>query len=389
MAGATPVVSGISVEAAPAVQLAPAQVSVAPGAVHLEHPAVIGQAPTVVTAPPADAVPSLAPVDRSRPQTHAAVPPTPLVTSYAPDIVEHTDRSRPAPAGATAVRPPAPALPGGPLMPEQNVWVDQSLPTTPASFPSVSLGGSVAGGQFGAAPPRGGFSAGSSHDFSAVGHAGDPHPSRHIGRTLLILALGLAIVAAFCVVAVPRYLVSRDQGIAAQQPDVLSRTAPATLAGQKRARQNDAAFAGAAKDLRSQGAAWSWSTTYGHGSALTSYLAADVPLDSRDDAVRALSSHDAASALLASVSKPLFAPAGGTVVLGTATEYASPVGGKTWCMQVTASGIADGYCLWTNGKEWLAVLSTPGLETTAGKSTLTALAQLARISTRTPAKPRP
>jgi hypothetical protein len=58
------------------------------------------------------------------------------------------------------------------------------------------------------------------------------------------------------------------------------------------------------------------------------------------------------------------------------------VGGKTWCMQVTASGTANGYCVWTNGKEWLAVLTNPGLETSAGKSTLTALAQLAKISTK-------
>jgi len=251
----------------------------------------------------------------------------------------------------------------------------------------MPAGGFIAGGGttgFGATGPsgsmRGGFSAGPSMDFSAVGHAGTPHATRHWGRTLLLLVIGLAVVAAFCVVAVPRYLAARAQGIAAEQPDVLSHTAPATLAGQRRAARVDAGFSSAAKDLKAQGATWAWGGSYGSRTATTSYLASDVPVDARDEAVKTLTSHEAANELLASMSQRILP--GGTVVLGTATEYASPVGGKTWCMQVTANGTANGYCVWTNGKEWLAVLTNPGLETSAGKSTLTALAQLAKITTK-------
>lgn len=340
-------------------------------------------APVVVPSPAPVVVdvvadtPHLVPTQHRAPGTTAATPPPPLQTTYEPEVAP-VDRSRPGGGTAPVRRAPTSNL--------TTPWVDDSLPTT-TPHAGVPAGGFIAGGSttgFGATGPsgnmRGGFSAGPSMDFSAVGHAGTPHETRHWGRTVVLLTLGLALVAAFCIVAVPRYLAARAQGIAAEQPDVLSHTAPATLAGQRRAAKVDAGFASVAKDLRTQGATWSWGSSYGTRAATTSYLASDVPVDSRDEAVKALTSHDAANELLASMSRRILP--GGGVVLGTATEYASPVGGKTWCMQVTATGTANGYCVWTNGKEWLAVLTNPGLETSAGKSTLTALAQLAKITTK-------
>ncbi len=369
---ATPtIVASVTPSLAPIATPAPAPVVLAPVVL---APVVT---PSLVTVEVSAPVPSLVPTDHRGPGTTAATPPPPLVTTYEPEVIP-VDRSRPGGGTAPAPRPVATSN-------LASTWVDDSLPTTPHT--GVQPGGFIAGGGtsgFGATGPsgnmRGGFSASPTMDFSAVGHAGTPHETRHWGRTIVVLVLGLAVVAAFCVVAVPRYLAARAQGLAAEQPDVLSHAAPATLAGQKRVAKADAGFTGAARDFKSQGATWAWGGSYGSRTATTSYLASDIPVDSRDEAVKTLTNHEAANELLASMSQRLLP--GGTVVLGTATEYASPVGGKTWCMQVTASGTANGYCVWTNGKEWLAVLTNPGLETSAGKSTLSALAQLAKITTK-------
>ena len=51
-------------------------------------------------------------------------------------------------------------------------------------------------------------------------------------------------------------------------------------------------------------------------------------------------------------------------------------------MPVTASGVQGGYCLWTSGKELLQTLSLPGLQEVAAKSTLDALAQMAKAVTK-------
>ena len=72
----------------------------------------------------------------------------------------------------------------------------------------------------------------------------------------------------------------------------------------------------------------------------------------------------------------------GQAVTGTPAEYASPVGGKAWCMPMTVSGVAGGYCLWTNGKELLEVASLPGLEQVAAKSMMTSLSQMAAAVTK-------
>ena len=51
-------------------------------------------------------------------------------------------------------------------------------------------------------------------------------------------------------------------------------------------------------------------------------------------------------------------------------------------MPVTVSGVSGGYCLWTSGKELLQTFTLPGLQETAAKSTLAALSQMARSTTK-------
>ena len=160
--------------------------------------------------------------------------------------------------------------------------------------------------------------------------------------------------------------------------------APATLAGTRRAARPDPRAKAETVALTSQGSTWTWSGTYGSRTDMTFYVASDVPLDLRDEAVRALGSRSAALSLMSTLATATVA-GGGTIVMGTATEYASPVGGKTWCMPVTASGVSGGFCTWTNGKEWLQVLASPGVEQSAAKDSLAALAQLAKITTGKPA----
>jgi hypothetical protein len=141
-------------------------------------------------------------------------------------------------------------------------------------------------------------------------------------------------------------------------------------------------FAATSQKLTADGAGWAWAQAYGTRDTVTLYVASDVPQSARADAVRALTSHDAATALLKEVSAGIVDGSKGQAVAGTPAEYASPVGGKAWCMPMTVSGVAGGYCLWTSGKELLEVLSLPGLEQVAAKSTMTSLTQMAAAMTK-------
>ena len=67
-------------------------------------------------------------------------------------------------------------------------------------------------------------------------------------------------------------------------------------------------------------------------------------------------------------------------------EYGSTVGGKAWCMPVTLNGNGGGWCVWTNGKDLLQVLSFPSVQEMSAKHTLAALTQLAEQAA-PPAKP--
>ena len=55
-------------------------------------------------------------------------------------------------------------------------------------------------------------------------------------------------------------------------------------------------------------------------------------------------------------------------------------------MPVTLNGNGGGWCVWTNGREMLQVLSYPSVQEMSAKHTLAALEQLARQPA-APAKP--
>ncbi len=374
-------------------QPAPRELALA-GASSMPAAAAASAAPAALApAPPASAassvIPTLAPliVDPHPARTHTADPvriavPEPAVA----------DRSAPVPRAepaATLSKPAAAAHPAGTVMPRGTAQVELGAAAAAAATwvdpPSAAVSGTTS--QW--AGPSGG---GQRNQSSRTGFS--PEPSAHAaalksernwGKTIAVLVVVALVLGAGGFFLVPRYLAIKAQEVAAEQPNVLTHTAPAVLAGQRRASTPGAPARSAAQSLTTQGAAWAWAGTYGTRGAYTAYVASDVPMGSRADAVRAMSSRDAAKTLLGQLSKGLDAGATGSVLLGAPTEYASTVGGKTWCMPITVSGISGGYCLWTSGKEYLQVLSLPGLEQVAAKSGLTSLSQMAAVVTRTAA----
>jgi hypothetical protein len=259
-----------------------------------------------------------------------------------------------------------------------------AAPSAPAPFvPSSPT--PAAGPGFGAAPAGFGAVPGA---FGGLGpgagpvHTGSYTASRSWKKPVAVLIVLLLVLGGLAAYGVPKYLATRAQAVAAQQPDILVHTAPKALAGQKKftvAGMNTTAIA---SSITGSGATWAWVQPYGSRNSVTVYMASDVPLLEQPTAVQALTSRAAATDLLATVSAGLSNGANGKLVAGTPTEYASPVTGKTWCMPVTVSGVQGGYCLWTSGKEMLQTLSLPGLPEVAAKSTLDALAQMAKVVTK-------
>jgi len=328
--------------------------------------------------------------DRSRPGARRATPPPPAPEpsgSGAPEgEAEDVDRSRPGARRPVAVPPvdvvtpaavapaAAPRPPVAPAAPPA-AWVDGSAP--PASPGHGFGGGAPAPAAFGAAVPGlASAPAGFGPADYGPGHGGGTYKAPRSWKIPVAVGIvSVLLLGAAAVVGIPRYQASQARDTAAQAPDVLVHAAPRTLAGQKKL--VIPGLAGMAQALTADGAEWAWAQAYGTRDSFTLYLASDVPLSDRADAVKALTNHDAATHLLQQVSAGITSGSQAQAVPGTPAEYASPVGGKTWCMPITLSGVGGGYCLWTSGKEWLQVLSMPGLEQVAAKSTLTSLTQMA------------
>jgi hypothetical protein len=388
MAGAVaPAATATATPGASVVTASPVATSVA---LSPEQPATPTLAP--VATPAAVATPT--PVPQASTQSDAATPavvdrsrPRPRTMAMTPPPVRLAER------GVEVYTPPPAAVPAEPVTTPPWAGATGSPSSSLNQFGSATNQFGSATNQFGSASGQFGTPVAGPGRLGAVpaGFGTSPSslpgsigPQRHWGRTLVVTGLVLAVLGGTAAFAVPRYLTARDLRGAGPQPEVLARGAPATLAGARRLVHPDARVAAEAEALTGHGATWAWSGSYGPRAAATSYVASDVPVDSRPDAVQALSSRAAVQQLMSTLATATVG-AGSSIVMGTPTEYASPVGGKTWCMPVTADGIADGYCAWTNGKESLQVLSTPGLEQTAARSTLAALAQLAQISTKHPA----
>jgi hypothetical protein len=323
--------------------------------------------------------------DRSRPGARPPAAPehvAPHVDPVSPADQAAVDRSRPGarrpatpppaapvevatpPAAAAPIRPAATAGPA-PSQPSA-AWIDANYPTTPA-------GG---GTGFGAAPARFGGSS------PMPAQAKLPRPPMHWKVPVTIGVAVALVLGAAAAVGVPRYFAGKAQAQAALAPDVLTHTAPKALSGQRKVALPGMNATALSAQLTGAGAAWAWAQAYGTRDAFTLYVASDVPVADRADAVRALTSHDAAATLITEVSAGLTAGSSGRAVAGTPVDYASPVGGKTWCMPLTVSGVAGGYCLWTSGKEFLQVLTMPGIEQVSAKSTMTALKQMAALVTK-------
>ena len=341
------------------------------------------------TASPVAATSDDAVVDRSRPGSRPpAAPvtaPSPAEEVHAAAASEAADRSRPGarpavPAGAAPA--PAPAQPVQPARPAAAApapavtpsWVD-----APASSGPTSTFGAKPNA-FGNMPST--FSPGIGLDGAG---AGTPTPyQQHRGRKRLVIGLVLAVLVggAGAAYGVPKFLATKASAQAAEQPDVLTHVAPKSLAGQKKVTVPGVTLATVTRALTDSGATWVWGQTYGSRTAFTIYVASEVPDGQRPIALRSLHSHDAAQTLLTQVRAGLIDGSGQNTVIGDPTEYASAVAGKTWCMPVTVSGVSGGYCLWTSGKELLQTFTLPGLQETAAKSTLAALSQMARSTTK-------
>ena len=327
-------------------------------------------------------------VDRSRPGARPpaapATAPSPADELLGSAASEAADRSRPGarpavPAGAS----PAPA-PAQPVQPARPAAAGAAPVVTPPWVDAPASGGTSS--TFGAKPNAFGnmpstFSPGVGLD----GGAGAPTPyQQHRGRKRLVIGLVLAVLigGAGAAYGVPKFLATKASAQAAEQPDVLTHTAPRSLAGLKKITVPGVTLTNVTHGLSDSGATWVWGQTYGARNAFTIYVGSEVPDGQRPLAMRALRSHDAAQTLLTQVRAGLVDGSGQNTVVGDPTEYASAVAGKTWCMPVTVSGVSGGYCLWTSGKELLQTFTLPGLQETAAKSTLSALSQMARSTTK-------
>jgi hypothetical protein len=381
-------------------------VTLAPGAtpdpvVRVPEPAVVvaDHVPAVAAAPVSNAS-VLATVDESVPIPTLAPAPVAARVVVSPSVVAPEVDPGPAVAPAPVPRPaPTPATPvaapaassyapapqsqgGGVALLERPVqaYADAATPAAPTS----QFGGPAVPSVFGAAPAKSGFgtSQGGFGSFAGDGAAAAAYrPERHLGRTLVILGLVLVALAAAGVIGVPRYLDSKAAAAAAEQPNVLPRSAPAALAGLRKMPGQASANQALSASMTSQGSSWAWAATYGSRNNAVAYVGFDIPVTVRPHAYRALTNHGEAMTLVNSLATGVIA-AGGTALFGQATEFASPVGGKVWCMPVTVNGSSGGICLWTNGKEGLVSMALPGVMDSAAKSTLVALGQLGKLGTR-------
>jgi hypothetical protein len=256
----------------------------------------------------------------------------------------------------------------------------------PTAFvPSYADAPAAAPGRFGAVSS---FSPAGFAAEHGVAHPQEFHPDRHWGRRIAVLVVVLAILAGGTAFGLPRYLDSKAAAAAAEAPDILTHSAPASLGGQKRA-SNSTMSSQATAAFTADGSEWAWAGQYGARNGGTVYVGFDLPTADRAQAYRALTDHGAATEFVGKFAAGVTAGAGGSIVVGTATKYASPVGGSTWCMPITAAGNGGGLCLWTNGKEGLATMILPGVQESAAKATIAALGQLAKATTKASASAAP
>ena len=323
----------------------------------------------------------------------------PLLEPLAP-VMPTASVTTPVVTAAVAVAAPAPADPG--LAPERVAPAPThgrppiDIPSAvPASAPweaaapvrpggSGSVGGARFGGvSVGAAPvTRSGASAPMPVSRPATGGGGAF--AKHLVVFLVVLAL---LTAGIVLGVMPKLREKQALETAAQTPSVLPRSAPRALAGQKAMAVPGLSPGASASAATSQGSQWAWAASYGKGTEHTIYLAADVPADTRADAVRAQNDPAAAARLISTVTSRLSINPAAISNGAPSREYGASVGGKAWCMPVTLNGNGGGWCVWTNGKDLLQVLSFPSVQEMSAQHTLAALNQLAEQAVAVAAKP--
>lgn len=383
--------------AAPVPTLAPAAAPVpsleplAPVPVMVREPVAVGAGAPIPTLEP------LAPVAAAASVTTPVVT-TPVATTAAPARPEPVRTLDPGPA-APAASPSAPVSAGfepDPLGTEPAHGrhpIDRPAATLPGNAPWEAAApvrpggtGAVGGARFGGTgAPSGPVVRSGSAAPIAVGAPGSG--GGHLVRNLVIGVVVLALLGAAYTFGVGPKLKERQAlATAASTPVLLPHAAPRALAGQKPMAAPGINPSATASTATQQGSTWAWGASYGKGAERTVYVAADVPADARADAVHAQTDPAAAERLISTISTRLPISASAITSGVPSREYGSEVGGKAWCMPVTLNGNGGGWCVWTNGREMLQVLSFPSVQEMSAKHTLAALEQLAAAPA-APAKP--
>ncbi len=253
-----------------------------------------------------------------------------------------------------------------------------TLPSPPASaYASSGWDSAVAAGS-GVSRPSSATSFSGVASFEAVGSTveagsgGSRRVTVVVGLVVLAILIGVGVV-----VGLPKYRDLRAAETAAATTPLLVRTAPKSLAGQKAVSVPGLNPGAAATGATAAGAGWAWAATYGTRADYTYYLVGDLPPDARPAAVLAQTDPAGLTRLMSELGSGIALGAASTAVIAAATEYGVGVGGKTWCMPVEVSGSGGGYCLWTNGREFVQVLNAPSIPAMSAKHTLATLKQLA------------
>ena len=338
---------------APTTVRAPVPV-LAPGAVHAVEPVLVA----------AGGIPTLEP-----PPVHHRPPPSvsaPIVTTHPRPGEVGLDTDLAASAAST-------------FHPELTRDTHHTtLPSPPASaYASSGWDSAVATGS-GVSRPSSASSFSGVASFEAVGSAvvvgsgGSRRTKVVVGLVVLAILIGVGVV-----VGLPKYRDLKAAETAVATAPLLVRTAPKSLAGQKAVSVPGLNPGAAAAGATAAGAGWAWAATYGTRADSTYYLVGELPPDARAAAVLAQTDPAALTRLMSELGSGIALGAASTAVISAATEYGTGIGGKTWCMPVEVSGSGGGYCLWTNGREFLQVLNAPNITAMSAKHAVAALKALA------------
>jgi len=301
----------------------------------------------------------------------AATPPPPQ--AFAPEPAPDVDRSRPGAPLPEAIPVARTTTPGysAPLDVSElppSASTAQSHVVRPG-FSGAPLGGAAA---FNVMSSSGGWTG----EPASGGHAVAYRPASHWKRTLVVVALVLAVISGGAAIGVPKFLDSKAAAAAASAPQIIPAKSPAAFAGARRSGAPTAPFSALASRLGTNGAAWTWSQGYHSTDATSIVLGTSLGSTDRALAYRALSDHKKAMDLVNGVVADV--SSGTRDIPGQPVQYLSPVGGSIWCLPYASDGIGGGLCVWTNGGQLLVARSLPGVADSTAHTMLAELAALGK-----------